>query len=108
MTLAIFTAVAKPTKSVDLFGSGDDEGDDDDSLFGAKAAKKTEQKAEPPKKKVYTLCYAGIVFVRTSVYATKGSQNDGKSKFVYNAWGGGLHIFKILAHFGPYSGGSAL
>ena len=87
--------MAKPTKSVDLFGSGDDEGDDDDSLFGAKAAKKTEQKVEPPKKKVYTLCYTGMVLLRTSVYVTKGSQNDGKSKFVYNAWGGGYIFLKF-------------
>ena len=47
----IFSVATKATKSVDLFGSGD-EGDDDDSLFGAKPAKKTEVKAEPPKKKV--------------------------------------------------------
>ena len=78
---------------MDLFGSGgDDEGDDDDSLFGAKAAKKTEQKAEPPKKKVYTLCYAGIVFVRTSVYVTKGSQNDG-SQNLCTMHGVGGYIF---------------
>ena len=52
--MPIFLAVpAKVSKSVDLFGSGDDdEGDEDDSLFGTKAPKKIEQKAEPPKKKV--------------------------------------------------------
>ena len=53
LPLPILIAVpAKATKSVDLFGSGDDEGDDDDSLFGTKAPKKIEQKAETPKKKV--------------------------------------------------------
>ncbi len=56
LTLSLLTAAPKATKSVDLFGSGDDEeGDDDDSLFGEKPAKKREQKTEPPKKKVYSL-----------------------------------------------------
>ena len=54
----IFTAAPKAKKSVDLFGSGDDdEDDDDDSLFGVKAPKKAEPKAEPPKKKVYSILW---------------------------------------------------